>query len=163
MSIDPRAYSQEKIVPPAPLPYVSRKALKRVKDAMPPPESCPNCGSPVTLVSHAEIYGGREYGDWPYAYLCSGEKCSSYVGLHPDTDLPMGTLADQPTREARKANKGSFHYLQLRKGWTRKQAYTWLSARMGIPASACHWGMFSVEQAQHAGRICRDEEKNHGI
>ena len=32
-----RAYSEGKLVPPAPLPHVSRHALRRVKDWMPPP------------------------------------------------------------------------------------------------------------------------------
>lgn len=151
MSIDPRAENREKIEPPHPLPYVSRRALRRVKDALPPPESCHNCGSMVRLVNNAEIYG-REYGDWPYAYKCIS--CDSYVGLHPDTDLPLGTLADKATREARKAYKQAFINVQRREGWGRKQAYAWLAMRMGLPVSECHWGMFSVNQAELAGAIC---------
>lgn len=149
---DIRCLLTEKITPPHPLPYVSRRALKRVKDSLPIPEDCNNCGLPVELVSNAEIYG-REYGDWPYAYRCIS--CDSYVGLHPDTDLPLGTLADKQTREARKSYKGSFFTLCDFRGWSRNQGYAWLAKQMGIEKSQCHWGMFSVAQAEMAGSICQ--------
>src|SRR5690606_31465936 len=97
-SVDPRAYSEGKLVPPAPLPYISRQALHRVKDWMPPPSCCPYCGGPVRLVKNCEIYRGRAYGAWPYAYWC--QPCDAFVGLHPETDLPLGTLADRELREA---------------------------------------------------------------
>lgn len=154
MSIDARAASVEKLVPPHPLPYVSRKALKRVKDRVAPPTDCHHCGSMVELVSNAEIYG-REYGDWPYAYKCIG--CDSYVGIHPNTDLPLGTLADKDTREARKACKKAFIDFQRASGMSRNQAYAWLAQRMAILKSECHWGMFSVAQAELAGAICKEQ------
>lgn len=152
--IDPRANSSEKLAPPHPLPYVSRKALKRVTDWVEPPEQCPNCGSPVELVNNSEIYG-REYGDWPYAYRCFDHKgCDSYVGLHPNTDLPLGTLADSFERQARKDNKRHFMAWKELNGWTQNQTYAWLASRMGIPAEQCHWGFFGVERANLAGAIC---------
>ncbi len=153
MSIDPRAHNPEKLIAPHPLPYISRKSLKRVKDALPQPETCHYCGSPVFLLNNSEIYG-RSYGDWPYAYKCCG--CDSYVGLHPGTDLPLGTLADRETREARKQYKRAFLDVQRHHEWTRRAAYAWLSRRMGIPEEECHWGMFSVDQAQLAGAICAE-------
>lgn len=154
--IDPRAKGQCKIEPPLPLPHVSRKSLMRVTDAMPPPDHCPNCGCDVLLVNNREIYG-REYGDWPYAYRCVDHRgCDSYVGLHPNTDLPLGTLANKPTREARKTYKSFFFQLQRARGWSRKQAYAWLTQRMGIPPDQCHWGFFGVAQAELAGSICEE-------
>lgn len=162
--IDPRASAAEQIEPPRPLPYVSRKALNRVTDYVEPPEQCPNCGNPVELVNNSEIYG-REYGDWPYAYRCVDHKgCDSYVGLHPHTDLPLGTLADSFERQVRKDNKAHFLALQKQNRWNRKQAYAWLATRMGIPLSQCHWGFFGVEQASLAGAICEEalEQMNEG-
>lgn len=144
--------TSEKIDPPAPLPYVSRRALSRVKDAMPKPEACQYCGGRVELVNHAEIYGGREYGDWPYAYLCRG--CGAYVGLHPHTDIPLGTLADKETREARKAVKPGFMRLvSSRFGGDRSAAYLWLACRMEIDARECHFGMFDVQRCREAMKI----------
>jgi len=148
---NPQDDIDDKMEAPEPLPYISRKALKRVKDALPTPDDCHYCGSPVFLVNNSEIYG-RSYGYWPYAYRCCG--CDSYVGLHPYTDLPLGTLADKETREARKQYKRAFLDVQRREGWDRKQAYEWLAHRMGISSRKCHWGMFSVDQAELAGAIC---------
>ena len=105
LGIDPRAYSNEKLVAPKPLPFLSRSALKRVRDRLVPPTCCHFCKGEVQLVSNGHIYG-REYGEWPYAYMCVG--CGAYVGVHPHTDLPLGTLADSFTREARKVAKTPF-------------------------------------------------------
>ena len=152
---DPRAFSDTKLEAPHPLPYISRRALKRVTDWAEPPESCHYCQAPVFLVSNAEIYG-REYGDWPYAYLCHNPDCRAYVGVHPNTDLPLGVLADKEAREARKACKSAFIAVQKANGWSRNQAYAWLAGRMGIPKPECHWGMFGVERAELAGAICQE-------
>lgn len=151
LGIDPRAKSPDKIIPPAPLPHVSRRALARVKDRIEPPTDCPHCGECVGLVSNTEIYG-REYGKWPYAYLCSG--CRAYVGLHPDTDLPLGTLADDETREARKAAKSAFMRIcRERFGADRSAAYSWLAGRMGINTSECHFGFFDQWQCWSVEKI----------
>lgn len=107
--IDLRALSTKKLDAPHPLPHVSRKALKRIKDALPKPTACNCCSAPVELVENSEIYNGRSFGDWPYAYLC--RSCGAYVGLHPDTDLPLGTLADKRLRDARKVSKAPFEMI----------------------------------------------------
>ncbi len=152
MGVDPRAYSEEKLVAPAPLPYVSRKAVKRVNDPVPAPDACQHCGSQVKLVNNAEIYG-REYGDWPYAYACS--ECDAYIGVHPNTDIPLGTLANAKMREARKKGKTLFLALSGRFNGSRTMMYQWLAREMGIPESECHWGMFSVAQCRQAQGICQ--------
>lgn len=82
---------------------ISKSATKRVKDPLPVP-TC-NCFGKIELVNNSEIYG-REYGKWPYAYLCRG--CLSYVGLHPFTDIPLGILANAELRESKKRNKSYF-------------------------------------------------------
>lgn len=154
-SLDPRVLSLEKIVPPHPLPYVSRRALKRVTDGAPPPTECRYCSGDVELVSNSEVYKGREYGDWPYAYLC--RPCDAYVGLHPNTDLPLGTLANKELRESRKVNKWLFIELTKDKGWSRTQAYHWLAKRMRIKPSRCHWGVFDIDDCEMAGMLCANE------
>lgn len=125
-----------------------------MRDRIDPPTICPHCGECVGLVSNAEIYG-REYGKWPYVYLCSG--CRAYVGLHPDTDLPLGTLADEETREARKSVKPPFMRIcRERFGGDRSAAYSWLAEHMGIDTKACHFGFFDTYQCWMADRLIRE-------
>lgn len=149
--IDPRANNPERIIAPAPLPVVSRRALRRVKDALPIPTVCNCCGGQVCLVENSKIYGGRSFGDWPYAYLC--RDCFAYVGLHPATDLPLGTLADKPLRDARGSCKKPFEQI-WRDHMTRKQAYAWLAQQLGIPAEQCHFGLFDIALCHQARRAC---------
>lgn len=160
MPIDPRANSAERLVAPAPLPHVSRRALKRVKNPLPTPVDCRYCGEHVDLVCNSEIYNGRSYGDWPYAYLCSG--CRAYVGLHPDTDIPLGTLANDLLRKDRNSSKDMFHKLKEKRGFSRTLAYEWLAGRMGISVAECHFGWFEHEQCGQALRICLEDLSTAG-
>lgn len=157
--MDPRIGSETKIVPPHPLPHVSRRALARVKDALEPPCACRYCGGEVVLVSNKVIYG-REYGDWPYAYLCRA--CRSYVGLHPSTDLPLGTLANESLRKIRNSSKAVFHRLIEKLSISRSEAYSRLATKMGKPISECHFGMFEEEDCVKAEAICARELKRLG-
>ena len=152
MAIDPRANSPEKLVPPPPLPLISRRALQRVRNPLPAPEACPYCNGQVRLVSNDAIYG-KLYGDWPYAYLCA--PCDAMVGLHPGTDIPLGTLANRVLRRARSISKQLFHHTKERYGFTRSQAYEWLALQMQIPLGECHFGWFDLAQCDQAAEICK--------
>jgi hypothetical protein len=154
MQIDPRANAPERIAAPAPLPHVSRRALKRVKNPLPAPTDCRYCGDDVRLVRNSEIYNGRSYGDWPFAYLCRG--CRSYVGLHPDTDIPLGTLADDALRAARNRSKSVFHAHIKTSGLGRTAAYKWLAGQMGIEVDICHFGWFEADACDQAEIIVKN-------
>lgn len=152
LDVDPRHLSTTKLEPPHPLPYISRGALKRVKDRLDPPTRCHLCSNPVRLALNREIYG-QDYGAWPFVYLCRG--CGAYVGLHPETDLPLGTLADRPTREARKYAKNLFMpIVNKRFKRNRDAAYGWLAREMGIDKRLCHFALFTEDQAHRAARAC---------
>ena len=144
---DPRAASSEKVIPPAPLPHVSRRALARVKNPLPVPTSCPYCAGTVSLLINSAIYR-REYGEWPYAYLC--RPCDAYVGLHPETDIPLGTLANSELRVARQSSKALFHSMMEACGLSRAEAYIWLAGKMGIPVGECHFGWFGLDRCAQA-------------
>lgn len=151
MPIDPRANSPVQLTAPAPLPHVSRRALRRVRDFLPPACTCPNCGTQVRLVNNSELYG-REFGSWPYAYACADLSC--YVGVHPDTDLPLGTLADKGLREARKRSKAAFQEVQRVMRWSRNEAYSWLAQAMKLPQAETHFGWFDHENCELARDTC---------
>ncbi len=143
----------------------SRTATARVKNPLPVPTVCRFCSESVRIAKHADIYGGREFGDWPYVYLC--DACGAYVGLHPFTAIPLGTLADEPTRNARKACKPYFELLFNGKATApgvtvprrfrrmeRGNAYKWLADQMQIPVGECHFGWFDIAQCHKAKEAC---------
>jgi hypothetical protein len=121
----------------------SRRATARVLNPLPVPDTCPHCGAEVWIGSNAKIYG-REFGEWPWALMCTG--CDSYVGLHPFTGIPLGTLATPEIRRARKAAKAKFNPLWQGGPLTRTEAYAWLAGALSVPVEQCHIGWFDVGQ-----------------
>lgn len=162
-SRDQRYRRVEKIVPPYPLPHVSRASLRRIKNPLPTPTKCPFCHGPVVLDSNDAIYRGKRFGEWPYAYMCEGH-CDAYVGLHPHTDIPLGTLADRATREARKEAKQLFFAWMDVMGYKNKDrdvAYYKLATLMEIDLAECHFAMFDVERCSlaiaHLGNLIAEQ------
>lgn len=137
----------------------SRGATARVKNPLPAPTICPFCDSAVELVNNSVIYGGRSYGEWPWAYRCMDDECDSYVGLHPFTAIPLGTLANAPMRQARKQAKAAFNPLWQRSGpgkMSRSEAYSWLASQLRIEdANTCHIGWFDIETCARVVEVCR--------
>lgn len=133
-------------------------SASQVKHKVEPITECSLCGGKVDYVNNREIYG-RSYGNHPFAYWC--RSCDAYVGVHPNTNIPLGTLADAATRQARKIHKPQFFNMIKRLGWSKNKAYKWLSEQLKIPASKTHWGMFDEATAIKAGHICRDKVRSH--
>lgn len=133
----------------------SRRATARVKNPLPIPTVCNICGEEaVRESSHMEIYG-RVYSDWPYNYLC--ECCGAYVGMHPFTNIPLGTLADTELRDLRKHSKYYFNKIWEEECLlSRSDAYVELAKLMGIPAEQCHFGWFDKDQCRLAMEVCQD-------
>lgn len=129
-------------------PKHSGNAAKRVKDHLPIPTECRYCGAEVKRMNNSKVYG-KSFGSWPYVYACT--QCDSYVGLHPSTNIPLGTLASKSLREARVRCKKPFQALAAKIG--RSPAYKMLARYMGIPASQCHFGWFEEDQCDLAKEI----------
>lgn len=148
--IDPRAFG-----PPIRsdvLPFVSRRALHKVRHYLTAPTVCHYCDSSVVLVPNSEVYGGRSFGEWPFCYACQG--CGAYVGLHPKTDLPLGYLANASTRAARKAAKLPFGTLTRCHFKDRNKAYAWLAGELHIEPLVCHFSMFDEDQCIDVFNYC---------
>lgn len=138
----------------------SRKAIARVKNPLPFPQSCPHCGAECVFSNNSAVYG-REYGEWPWIVLCNG--CRAYVGLHPFTGIPLGMLADASTRGARKRAKAAFNPLWQCGGMTRSQAYAWLANALGMDdVEQCHIGWFDVQQCDMVVCAIKNKEASHG-
>lgn len=126
-------------------------AVRRVQDPAPVPTCCQFCGSQkVGIVNNATIYG-KPYGEWPYMYLCVG--CGAYVGIHPMTNIPLGTLADAPLRAARKKAKEPFETWRKQFAKSRGDAYRILAKEMTLTREACHFGMFDMQQCRLAMEV----------
>ena len=110
------------------------------------PTICRYCGSPVVYTSNAEIYG-REYGTGR-CYLC--RNCGAFVGVHPGTDIPLGTLANEELREWRKLAHYWFYQIWKRplRITTRYKAYGWLAEKLGKRREYTHIGMFEIDDCE---------------
>jgi hypothetical protein len=132
----------------------SKRATARVKNPIPVPTDCPHCeGTDIEICKNSRVYRGQTYGEWPWVVMCN--TCSAYVGLHPFTCIPLGTLADRQTRDARKRVKHEFIAWQETNNLSRNDAYRLLAQMMRIPCEQCHFGWFDVDQcdlAMHAVR-----------
>jgi len=123
---------------------------------------CPYCKKEATLTSSEAIYG-KHFG---MIYLCY--PCDAWVGVHKDTDHPLGTLANAELRDWRKwAHKefdpiwqkrfeeGSKTNPRYKKAMARGGRYKRLSILMEIPMHQCHIGMFDVDQCKEVVRLCQ--------
>lgn len=126
---------------------------------LPPIHTCRFCQEAVQYLENAAIYG-KNYGKWPWAYICTG--CKAFVGTHPNSNIPLGTLADKATREARKSAHSAFDHI-WRDGHmpSRGHAYEWLADKLGIPRAECHMAWFEVERCAavvHHSRLFLQEK-----
>lgn len=141
----------------------SDKAAKRVpKPWLSAPKLCRYCFGQVSLFNNSEVYG-KSYGKWPWVYLCKG--CDAYVGLHPDTWIPLGTLANKELRQARKDAKLVFNQLWIysdNKVKARSKAYKALADHLKIHLNHCHFGLFEIDSCLKAIEFCRPR-LNHQI
>jgi len=138
---------------------VSHTAIARVSNPLPEPTVCPHCRGAVVLANNSKIYG-KAYGQWPWVYRCINDSCDSYVGLHPFTAFPLGTLADKVTRNARKKAKNAFNPIWQSKRMSRSAAYIWLANKLGIAdVNACHFGWFDVETCNRVLLVCEEFER----
>jgi hypothetical protein len=127
------------------------------RSIMPAPTTCRFCNSKVKYTTHAEIYGGRTFSDWPFIYLCTNESCKASVGVHAGTTHPLGTLADNKTKSARKAAHAAFDPIwksQPNKGKARAEAYKWLAEKLDIERWRCHISWFDVDFCQLVVKHC---------
>ena len=118
---------------------------------------CDYCQQPAELVSGNVIYPHRPDLKAKMFWRCI--PCRAYVGCHAPNNgygngtRPLGRLANAALRAAKNKVHVFLDPLFLSKKMTRAGAYKWLAEQMGIPASECHVGMFSLERCDQAHRI----------
>lgn len=133
-----------------------RSNYEKVKDYLPPPKTCRYCKGSVTIKHHKDYYG-KVYGKYPWLYACNG--CGASVGIHPNTDIPLGVLADKKLRKMRTVVKERFITIKDDFDISTSDMYTLLSLEMRIPKRECHFGWFTEERLMLAGEALDKLEK----
>jgi hypothetical protein len=120
---------------------------------------CPYCGLNAELIDSIAVYR-KSYG---MIWIC--QPCQAWVGTHKDskTHKPLGTLAREELRDARKRTHAAFdpHWRRaiLEQGRSskykvRNAAYRKLAAELGIDPKDCHIARFDEQTCEKAIAIC---------
>jgi len=111
--------------------------------AAPLPDKCDLCLSArIRFACNSEIYG-KQYGAYPYIWLC--DDCGSSVGCHKGTRNKLGRMCNRPVKKLRKAVHSLFDVIWKGKYTTRTKAYLWLADQLGITQGSCHVSWFYEE------------------
>lgn len=114
---------------------------------------CDYCGEIAPLVTGKEVYPHRPDLYSKIFYMCVS--CDAFVGCHPQTDKPLGRLADSKLRKAKISAHAAFDPLWKSGGYKRGQLYGWLSNQLGIDKKDCHIGMFDIDTCLRVVEICK--------
>jgi hypothetical protein len=77
-------------------------------------------------------------------YLC--KPCDAYVGVHRNSTVALGRLANADLRKHKKLAHEKFDALWKIGGMSRSDAYSWLSKMLGTEPDFTHIGMFDKEK-----------------
>ena len=118
---------------------------------------CPHCGKESVAVTGRDIYPHlHELYDKVF-YQC--KPCDAYIGCHPGTNKPLGGLANAELRKARTEAHRVFDPMWRSRKMTRRQAYDWLSKKIGLKIDECHVGMFDVKMCERVIQVCRGRNR----
>lgn len=132
-----------------------KKKLKKLTDIQGFTDRCPYCGGKVVLRNSSYVYKNKNksYGK---VWVCENfPQCNSYVGCHPNTQVPLGRLANPTLRSAKMKAHLEFDKLWKSGYMTRHSAYEWLAVMLGIPFEYCHIGMFDIKMCLKVINICK--------
>lgn len=122
---------------------------------------CPYCKDFSKKVKGDHIYPHRKDLHQKSFYCC--DKCSAWVGCHPNTDKPLGRLADKKLRALKGKTHKYFDAIWKDGHMSRKDAYAWLADAMDISQDECHIGMFDEFDCQEAADLCYEKESELSI
>lgn len=104
---------------------------------------CSYCGRPAVLRQASEVFHDPKRTG--YVYVCSHyPTCDAYVGVHPGTKIPMGTLADPALRQKRILAHRSFDSIWKNGIMSRAQAYHWLADTLCLSETQTHIAQFGT-------------------
>ena len=113
---------------------------------------CDYCGNDAKLVTGDIIYPHRQDLHAKHFWNCT--PCKAFVGCHPNTDKPLGRLANAELRRAKMAAHAAFDPRWREGQIKRASAYKWLAESLGIARKDCHIGMFDVDMCKRVVDVC---------
>lgn len=112
--------------------------------------SCHYCNVRAELVTGKAVYPHRKDLFKLTFWMC--KECGAYVGTHKDSNnKPLGILANDGLRKARRRAHANFDPLWRNGNLKRKDAYKKIGEYLGIDSKDCHIGMFDEETCK---RVC---------
>ncbi|EJB2979362.1 hypothetical protein ABXH80_004086 [Salmonella enterica] len=115
---------------------------------------CDYCGKTASLVYGSAIYPHRPDLYSLNFWMCS--PCNAWVGCHKNSDgKPLGRLANSSLRAMKSSAHRAFDPLWKTGRMSRKDAYLWLSKKLGIKFSECHIGMFDEDMCEKVVELCK--------
>lgn len=111
---------------------------------------CPYCGNAPQLITGKELYQHRpDLADKKF-WKCF--TCGAYVGCHPGSERPLGTLANAADRQWRSMAHQEFDQIWKSGEMLRSQAYRWLAEQVGV--TVVHIGKSNQEMCKRIVSIC---------
>jgi hypothetical protein len=111
---------------------------------LPIPRNCDNCCSiNINLVTNKHF---------TKIYICND--CGASTGCHPNTETPLGKMADLETRKLRVKAHNAFDPLWKAGYMTRTKAYMWLAKELQISFFECLMAWLNKQQLQLAIETC---------
>lgn len=103
---------------------------------------CPYCGGTAILRNASYVYGDKSRGG--QVYVCSHYPiCDSYVGVHPGSVIPKGTLANKELRQKRIQAHQTFDQIWKQRILSKPDAYRWIADKFCLNTRQAHIGYFS--------------------
>lgn len=121
---------------------------------------CQYCLEDADLVTGDVIYPHLPYLHHKKFYRCV--PCKAHVGCHPNSDRPLGRLANAELRRWKQAAHSVFDPLWKSGGMKRSEAYKWLADMLCIHKKQCHIGSFDIDMCKRVIEHCEQREANHG-
>lgn len=123
------------------------KTKKRIQPT--PKPNCPYCLKKSILMGGNKLYG-QERLKYRLFYVC--QPCKAWVGCHPDSDRPLGTIAKPALRRLRREVHRQLDPLWQKGKINRHRLYKKLAQKMEIDPKDCHVGFMDEPLCKKALR-----------
>jgi hypothetical protein len=109
---------------------------------------CQYCGKQARLIGGEALFPDKAIYHKKRFWYC--KPCDAWVGCHPKSTKPLGTLANKKLRLFRIKTHERFDKLWKTELMSRDEAYSLLRRALNVSEEEGHIGMFGEDQCQKA-------------